>query len=113
MVPSDRNRRPVPSETGKSPRAGDGGQLGEAAARARAARARAARRRGRGRRGGAGAGGAAARARAARRCWVTTRPGCGGPGAPDLAHQTVTCGHFMAEEAPAEVVRALHALLAR
>ncbi|WP_255473649.1 hypothetical protein [Micromonospora sp. ALFpr18c] len=44
---------------------------------------------------------------------MTTRPGCGGPGAPDLAHQTVTCGHFMAEEAPAEVVRALHALLAR
>ncbi|MFF5052980.1 alpha/beta fold hydrolase [Micromonospora sp. NPDC000663] len=33
--------------------------------------------------------------------------------APDLAHQTVTCGHFMAEEAPAEVVGALRALLAR
>ncbi|MET8352354.1 MULTISPECIES: alpha/beta hydrolase [unclassified Micromonospora] len=33
--------------------------------------------------------------------------------APNLSHQTVTCGHFMAEEAPAEVVRALRALLAR
>ncbi|MET7879616.1 alpha/beta fold hydrolase [Micromonospora profundi] len=33
--------------------------------------------------------------------------------APDLEHQTVTCGHFMAEEAPAEVVRALRALLGR
>ena len=33
--------------------------------------------------------------------------------APDLEHTTVTCGHFMAEEAPAEVVRALRALLAR
>jgi haloacetate dehalogenase len=33
--------------------------------------------------------------------------------APDLAHQTVTCGHFMAEEAPAEVVKALRALLTR
>lgn len=33
--------------------------------------------------------------------------------APDLEHRTVTCGHFMAEEAPAEVVRALRALLAR
>ncbi|NJC13627.1 pimeloyl-ACP methyl ester carboxylesterase [Micromonospora profundi] len=33
--------------------------------------------------------------------------------AQDLEHQTVTCGHFMAEEAPAEVVRALRALLRR
>ncbi|MET7749167.1 alpha/beta hydrolase [Micromonospora sp. NPDC005367] len=33
--------------------------------------------------------------------------------APDLAHRTVSCGHFMAEEAPAEVVEALRALLAR
>ena len=33
--------------------------------------------------------------------------------APDLTHQTVTCGHFMAEESPAEVVRAVRALLAR
>ena len=33
--------------------------------------------------------------------------------APDLEHRTVTCGHFMAEEAPGEVVRALRALLAR
>ncbi|GAB3957356.1 hypothetical protein GCM10027614_72630 [Micromonospora vulcania] len=33
--------------------------------------------------------------------------------APDLAHQTVTCGHYMAEEAPAEVVRALRTLLTR
>ncbi|MEV2240647.1 alpha/beta hydrolase [Micromonospora sp. NPDC049891] len=33
--------------------------------------------------------------------------------APDLVHETVTCGHFMAEEAPADVVRALRALLAR
>ncbi len=33
--------------------------------------------------------------------------------APDLHHSTVTCGHFMAEEAPAEVVRALRDLLAR
>ena len=33
--------------------------------------------------------------------------------APDLAHQTVTCGHFMAEEAPAEVVKSLRALLNR
>jgi pimeloyl-ACP methyl ester carboxylesterase len=33
--------------------------------------------------------------------------------APDLEHRTVTCGHFMAEEAPAEVVKALRALLAR
>jgi pimeloyl-ACP methyl ester carboxylesterase len=33
--------------------------------------------------------------------------------APDLHHSTVTCGHFMAEEAPAEVVGALRDLLAR
>lgn len=33
--------------------------------------------------------------------------------APDLVHRTVSCGHFMAEEAPAEVVEALRALLAR
>ena len=33
--------------------------------------------------------------------------------APDLDHQTVSTGHFMAEEAPAEVVKALRALLAR
>jgi haloacetate dehalogenase len=33
--------------------------------------------------------------------------------APDLDHRTVSCGHFMAEEAPAEVVRALRDLLHR
>jgi pimeloyl-ACP methyl ester carboxylesterase len=33
--------------------------------------------------------------------------------APDLQHALVTCGHFMAEEAPAEVVKMLRALLAR
>ena len=33
--------------------------------------------------------------------------------APDLEHATVNCGPFMAEEAPAEVVKALRALLAR
>jgi haloacetate dehalogenase len=33
--------------------------------------------------------------------------------APDLRHSTVTCGHFMAEEAPAEVVKALRALVDR
>jgi haloacetate dehalogenase len=33
--------------------------------------------------------------------------------APDLVHRTVTCGHFMAEEAPAEVVKAIRDLLAR
>jgi pimeloyl-ACP methyl ester carboxylesterase len=33
--------------------------------------------------------------------------------APDLDHTTVSCGHFMAEEAPAEVVKALRSLLAR
>lgn len=32
--------------------------------------------------------------------------------APDLSHTTVTCGHFMAEEAPAEVTKAIRALLA-
>ena len=33
--------------------------------------------------------------------------------ATDLAHTTVSCGHFMAEEAPAEIVKALRSLLAR
>ncbi|CCH30085.1 alpha/beta hydrolase [Actinosynnema sp. NPDC047251] len=33
--------------------------------------------------------------------------------ADDLVHETVTCGHFMAEEAPADVVRALRSLFAR
>ena len=33
--------------------------------------------------------------------------------APDLSHTTVTCGHFMAEESPGEVVKALRDLLAR
>ncbi|WP_432543565.1 alpha/beta fold hydrolase [Kineococcus sp. SYSU DK002] len=33
--------------------------------------------------------------------------------APDLQHATVSCGHFMAEESPAEVVKALRDLLAR
>ncbi|MCW2889207.1 MAG: haloacetate dehalogenase [Streptosporangiaceae bacterium] len=33
--------------------------------------------------------------------------------APDLRHTTVTCGHFMAEEAPADVAKALRDLLAR
>ncbi|MEE1940820.1 alpha/beta hydrolase [Streptomyces sp. TRM 70361] len=33
--------------------------------------------------------------------------------APDLVHTTVTCGHFMAEEAPGEVAGALRRLLAR
>ncbi|MBF8194626.1 alpha/beta hydrolase [Nonomuraea sp. K274] len=33
--------------------------------------------------------------------------------AQDLEHRTVSCGHFMAEEAPAEVVKALRDLLAR
>jgi haloacetate dehalogenase len=36
-----------------------------------------------------------------------------GAWAPDLRHTTVTCGHFMAEEAPAEVSKALRDLLAR
>jgi pimeloyl-ACP methyl ester carboxylesterase len=35
------------------------------------------------------------------------------PWAADLEHQTLTSGHFMAEEAPADIVRALRALLAR
>ncbi|WP_113700851.1 alpha/beta fold hydrolase [Nonomuraea lactucae] len=33
--------------------------------------------------------------------------------APDLLHTTVTCGHFMAEEAPADVAKALRELLGR
>lgn len=33
--------------------------------------------------------------------------------ASDLRHQTVSCGHFLAEEAPAEVVKELRALLRR
>ncbi|MGI5290364.1 alpha/beta fold hydrolase [Nonomuraea polychroma] len=33
--------------------------------------------------------------------------------APDLRHETVTCGHFMAEEAPADIAKALRALLSR
>lgn len=33
--------------------------------------------------------------------------------APDLRHGTVTCGHFMAEEAPADVAEALRDLLSR
>lgn len=33
--------------------------------------------------------------------------------APDLRHITVTCGHFMAEEAPADIAKALRDLLAR
>jgi pimeloyl-ACP methyl ester carboxylesterase len=33
--------------------------------------------------------------------------------APDLHHHTVTCGHFMAEEAPDDVATALRALLRR
>jgi pimeloyl-ACP methyl ester carboxylesterase len=32
--------------------------------------------------------------------------------APDLRHTTVTCGHFMAEEAPADIAKALRNLLA-
>ncbi|MEU0810323.1 alpha/beta hydrolase [Streptomyces sp. NPDC005970] len=36
-----------------------------------------------------------------------------GAWAPDLRHTTVTCGHFMAEEAPADIVKALRDLLAR
>jgi pimeloyl-ACP methyl ester carboxylesterase len=32
--------------------------------------------------------------------------------APDLRHTTVSCGHFMAEEAPADVVKAIRDLLA-
>ncbi|MEU7856052.1 alpha/beta hydrolase [Nonomuraea sp. NPDC049141] len=33
--------------------------------------------------------------------------------APDLRHDTVTCGHFMAEEAPADITKALRDLLIR
>ncbi|MBG0832046.1 alpha/beta hydrolase [Planomonospora sp. ID67723] len=33
--------------------------------------------------------------------------------APDLRHVTVTCGHFMAEEAPADIAKALRDLLSR
>ncbi|MGA5135366.1 alpha/beta hydrolase [Streptomyces blastmyceticus] len=33
--------------------------------------------------------------------------------APDLRHTTVTCGHFMAEEAPADIAKALRDLLSR
>lgn len=33
--------------------------------------------------------------------------------APDLRHTTVSCGHFMAEEAPGEVVKAVRDLLTR
>ncbi|MER6507893.1 alpha/beta hydrolase [Nonomuraea sp. NPDC001636] len=33
--------------------------------------------------------------------------------APDLRHDTVTCGHFMAEESPAEIAHALRELMAR
>lgn len=33
--------------------------------------------------------------------------------APDLRHATVSCGHFMAEEAPGEVVKAVRDLLTR
>ena len=33
--------------------------------------------------------------------------------APDLRHATVTCGHFMAEEAPADIAKAVLDLLAR
>jgi hypothetical protein len=33
--------------------------------------------------------------------------------APDLAHRTVSSGHFMAEEAPAEIVKELRDLLTR
>jgi haloacetate dehalogenase len=33
--------------------------------------------------------------------------------APDLQHDTVTCGHFMAEEGPTVVIKALRDLLAR
>src|SRR3954469_20333617 len=36
-----------------------------------------------------------------------------GAWAPDLRHTTVTCGHFMAEEAPADVAKALRDLLTR
>jgi pimeloyl-ACP methyl ester carboxylesterase len=33
--------------------------------------------------------------------------------APDLRHTSVACGHFMAEEAPADIAKALRDLLAR
>ena len=33
--------------------------------------------------------------------------------APDLRHSTVGCGHFMAEEAPADIAGTLRDLLAR
>ena len=33
--------------------------------------------------------------------------------ATDLQHRTVSCGHFMAEEAPANIATTLHELLAR
>jgi pimeloyl-ACP methyl ester carboxylesterase len=33
--------------------------------------------------------------------------------APDLRHTTVSCGHFMAEQAPAEITKALRDLLSR
>jgi hypothetical protein len=33
--------------------------------------------------------------------------------APELEHTTVAYGHFMAEEAPADVVKAVRALLGR
>ncbi|WP_371525929.1 alpha/beta fold hydrolase [Streptomyces sp. NBC_01283] len=36
-----------------------------------------------------------------------------GAWAPDLRHTAVTCGHFMAEEAPAEIAAALRDLLSR
>jgi pimeloyl-ACP methyl ester carboxylesterase len=36
-----------------------------------------------------------------------------GPWAPDLRHSTVSCGHFMAEEAPTDIAEALRDLLAR
>ena len=36
-----------------------------------------------------------------------------GAWAPDLRHSLVTCGHFMAEEAPADIAEALRELLTR
>lgn len=33
--------------------------------------------------------------------------------APDLVHTAVTCGHFMAEDAPGDIAEALRDLLAR
>jgi thioesterase domain-containing protein len=35
------------------------------------------------------------------------------PWVADLVHRTVTSGHFMAEEAPAEIVKELRSLLTR